>query len=414
MKTLNMPSFGADMAEGTLIEWKIQPGDAIHRGDVVAVIETHKGAIELDLFEEGVVDSLLIGPGDKVAVGTPIARLLRPDEAAEAAEVAPAAEAPAGAAETPAAAPPAAGRITTPAHASVPLPGRQFIPASPAARQLAHQKGISLVGIQGSGPGGAILLQDVEELMRPKAAAPSPAPEPAATPTGFDFQAMRQAISATVTRSKREIPHYYLSQTLDISRLEHFLSEYNQPLEPEQRLLLAAPLLCAVARTLVKHSALNGLYEGEQFQPAQGVQLANAVTLRGGGLVMPIIRDAEQLDARGMMQRLGELVIKARAGTLRHSELNGATCTVTSIGERGCETIFGVIYPPQVAIIGLGKARRAPLVEEDALVVRSVMTASLAADHRVSDGHLGALFLHDLNKILQKPEALWTQANSNS
>ncbi len=403
MKTLKMPSFGADMAEGTLTEWKVAPGDAIHRGDVVAIIETHKGAIELDLFEEGLVDSLLISPGDKVAVGTPIARLRHPDESIV---VPPDTAAPVT--EFPIEAPPKDAVPAAPAAGPQTIPpptGSDFIPASPAARMRAHQQGLSLADIQGSGPGGAIRLQDLQ----------SPTPIPAPPAGGVDFQAMRQAIAATVTRSKREIPHYYLSHTLDLRRLEHYLSQYNRPLDAEQRLLLAAPLLCAVARTLRKHPPLNGLYEAGQFQPAAGVQLANAVNLRGGGLVMPIIRDAEHLAAPAMMQRLTELVIKARAGSLRHSELNGATCTVTSIGERGCEAIFGVIYPPQVAIIGLGKIHAAPLVEDDGtLVAASVMSASVAADHRVSDGHQGALFLHDLNHILQQPEALWTQANSSS
>lgn len=397
MKTITMPSFGADMAEGTLIEWQVQPGDLLTRGQVVAVIETNKGAIELDLFEEGSVDALLLPLGASAKVGTPILRLRLPDEEPDLAPEAP----------------PSTTKATTltakqtapyPAAAEHPAAEHQascFIVASPAARAQAQARGVSLANLAGSGPSGAIVLADLPTQ--------TATPTPRTAETGkLDLQAMRQAITATVTRSKREIPHYYLGLTLSLSALDQQVAEHNRNLPPDERLLLIAPLLCAVARTLKKHSLFNGQMVAGLYQPEAQVNLANAVALRGGGLIMPVIQQADALDAASMMRRLSELVEKARHGNLRHSELSGASCTVSSIGERGADQLFGVIYPPQVAIIGLGRPRSAPWVVDNEVRVGRVMTITLAADHRVSDGHQGALFLHDLDKQLQQPEALWT------
>ncbi len=409
MKTIPMPSFGADMAEGTLIEWQVKPGDRLSRGQVVAVIETNKGAIELDLFEEGIVDACLLGLGQTARVGTPILRLRDPTEAPSPAQEEDGSAATAQVLPQPEALP-------AHAEAAAPAPGAPlrhagFLPASPAARALAKAQGIPLAGVRGSGPDGAILLRDIE-VSQAETQAKSTHPltaAPAAATGGLDMAAMRAAISATVSRSKKEIPHYYLSLDVCLHALQTRLGADNAQRAVEDRLLLAAPLLCAIARTLARHPELNGSWRDDQYQGRQDVNLANAISLRGGGLLMPVIPQAQQLDAPGMMAWLNRLVDKARHGNLRHSELNGATCTVSSLGERGADRLLGVIYPPQVAILGLGRPRQAPWVLDGQLTVAPVMTISLSADHRVSDGHQGALFLHELDKLLQQPEVLWTQ-----
>ncbi|GAA4495838.1 dihydrolipoamide acetyltransferase family protein [Pseudaeromonas paramecii] len=407
MKTIPMPSFGADMAEGTLIEWQVKPGDRLSRGQVVAVIETNKGAIELDLFEEGIVDACLLGLGQTARVGTPILRLRDPAEAASATpqdasvpvspQTAPAGEA-----------------LPAHAEAAAPAPGAPlrhagFLPASPAARAWATTLGLPLASIHGSGPDGAILLRDIEasqaEARAKSAERLVTAP---ASGGGLDMAAMRAAISATVSRAKKEIPHYYLSLDVCLGAVQDQLTAGNAQRAVEDRLLLAAPLLCAIARTLSRHPELNGSWRDDQYQGCQEVNLANAISLRGGGLLMPVIPQAQQLDAPGMMAWLNRLVDKARHGNLRHSELNGATCTVSNLGERGADRLLAVIYPPQVAILGLGRPRQAPWVLNGQLTVAPVITISLSADHRVSDGHQGALFLHELDKLLQQPEVLWT------
>lgn len=227
----------------------------------------------------------------------------------------------------------------------------------------------------------------------------------------FAIETMRQAISDTVTRSKQEIPHYYLSQRLDITALELYLHNHNTNLPAELRLLLAAPLLCAIARTLMNNSQLNGLYIDNHYSPSNTVNLANAINLRGGGLVMPVIKDAQLLTPTAMMQQLKEQVARARSASLHISEISAASFTVTNIGERGAEQMFAVIYPPQVAIIALGSAHQEARVVKGEIKICSIIEATLAADHRVSDGHLGSKLLYQLNQVLQQPEDLWINKN---
>lgn len=399
MKELKMPSFGADMEQGRLTEWLVKPGDKIERGDVIAIVETNKGAIELDVFEAGVVHQLLIGVEESVDVGAPIATIDTGDSKPEAPSVKD---------NDQPASPPGTNSASNSKERAITAAqekaahyfsrDRSFVSATPAARKFVAEHKLNLQQIEGSGEQGAITLKDAEVALTRQQ-----------RPKGFDAEAMRKAISATVTLSKREIPHYYLSQTLDVTALQDYLVAYNEKMDPEKRLVLVAPLLCAIAKLLPKHSKLNGLYQNGSYSKAEHVQLANAVNLRGGGLVMPVIANAELHDAETMMATLNDLVLRAKTGNLRYSELNGATVTVTSIGDRGADAIFGVIYPPQVAIIGLGRSRSEAQLSNGQIVEKKVITATLAADHRVSDGHDGARFLHQLNKRLQSPEALWTK-----
>jgi pyruvate dehydrogenase E2 component (dihydrolipoamide acetyltransferase) len=384
-----MPSLGADMEAGILVEWLKRPGDRVRRGDIVAVVETDKGAIEVEIFEEGVIDRLLVDVGAKVPVGTPLATLLSADarpSAAVAATAKPATIVPAAAPV--AAAPP---RMTV---AGASPHGR----ASPAARRMAAERGVDLSRIVGSGPGGAVVSGDV------KSAAEVAKPRPAER--GIDLAAMRRAIGAAMARSKREIPHYYLSQPVDLSRATAWLDSANAARAPSQRLLLQVLILRAVGLALRSRPGFNGFYTDERFQPSERIHIGTAVAIRGGGLVAPAIHDVDRLTLDELMARLRDLVGRVRAGTLRSSELTDPTVTVSSLGERGAEALFGVIYPPQVAILGFGAPAQRPWIAEGRIEARPIMTASLAADHRVTDGHLGGLLLADIDRFLQQPEKL--------
>ncbi|MCW8996460.1 MAG: 2-oxo acid dehydrogenase subunit E2, partial [Psychromonas sp.] len=293
-----------------------------------------------------------------------------------------------------------------------------FILATPAARAFAETHKLSLTTAKAVNDEKVITLAMVEAMY--KDTAQRPAQESvtkeiteSASPNkgGFDQKTMRQTISETVTRSKQQIPHYYLSQRLDITALEEYLHRYNDGVSAELRILLAAPLLCAIARTLLKNSQLNGIYTNNEFSPGNSVNLANAINLRGGGLVMPVIHNAHLLTPPLMMEQLKEQVARARSASLRSSELSGGSFTVTNIGERGAEQMFAVIYPPQVAIIALGTAHQEAMVINGGIQIRSIIEATLAADHRVSDGHTGARLLYQLNQQLQKPEDLWMIKN---
>jgi len=217
---------------------------------------------------------------------------------------------------------------------------------------------------------------------------------------------MRQAISEAMARSKQTIPHYYLTMDIDLTNAQHWLAEQNQSREPEQRLLLPALLISAIARLLPRYPALNGTFINGRLTPSDTVNIGNTISLRQGGLVVPAILNANTLTVDETMAVLRDLAERSRRGRLRSSEISEATITVTSIGERGADSITGVIYPPQVAIIGLGRVRNAAVVSEGQLAIGEIMTVTLAADHRVSDGLTGARFLHALAKQLQQPEAL--------
>ena len=381
-----MPSLGADMVAGTLVEWLKRPGEHVRRGDIVAVVETQKGAIEIEIFEDGVIDRLLVDVGATVPVGTPLALVSGAAGAVPAA--APAAPVP-----------PAPVAPRPPARPIAPLATRAIgrPPVSPAARRLADQHGIDLGPLRGSGPQGAITSTDVERAI---AAAPAPSPR------RFDAADMRRAIGAAMARSKREIPHYYLSTTIDITPLQRWIEGENAKRPPPQRLLLAAPLLKAVALALRGAPELNGFYTESGFQPSAAVHIGVAIAVRGGGLIAPAIHDVDELALDDLMVRLRDLGMRARGGGLRSSELSDPTITVTNIGERGVETVFGIIYPPQVALVGFGKPIERPAVVDGAIVPRRAIVATLSADHRASDGHRGALFLSDVDRLLQEPDKL--------
>ncbi len=277
--------------------------------------------------------------------------------------------------------------------------------------------GVDLATVVGRGPEGAITRADVERAVSgsPSPSAPEPPeaqpsaaaapPPPAATPA--DRQAaMRQAIGALMARSKREIPHYYLQLEIDMSRALGWLHEANLVREVEDRLLPSALLLSAVARAAGEMPEMNGFWRDGAFQPGPGVHLGVAVSLRGGGLIAPALHDADTKSLDEVMEGVRDLVQRARAGRLRGSEMSDPTITATNLGDRGVDLVHGVIYPPQVALVGFGAIRERPWAADGMLGVRPVVAATLAADHRASDGHAGARFLTLIDRQLQEPEEL--------
>lgn len=389
MAEFRMPSLGADMEAGTLVEWLIKPGDPVKRGDIVAVVETEKGAIEIENFEPGTVERILVEIGTIVPVGTPLAIIKTPGEKEGIVTPPPAAK-PAPA-KAPAAPPPQVAAKVERVERGARI--------SPAARRLAEQRGIDISTIAGTGADNAILLSDVERrIAELKLQAPRP--------TGFDLAAMREAIAAAMTRSKREIPHYYLAHEIEMSACEDWLSRRNAARPPEERLLLGALLVKAVALATRKFPAFNGFYRDRKFEAAPSVHIGTAIAIRGGGLIAPAIHDVDQLSLDDLMMKMRELIERVRAGRIRSSEIADPTITVSSLGERGVETLYGIIYPPQVAIIGFGKVTTRPWVESCTVVARPLINATLAADHRVSDGHAGALFLAEIGRRLQEPGTL--------
>jgi pyruvate dehydrogenase E2 component (dihydrolipoamide acetyltransferase) len=402
-----MPSLGADMEAGTLVEWLVKPGDKVKHGDIIAVVETQKGAIEIETFQAGQVEKFLVDVGTKVPVGTPLA-IIRAEGEVEAAQIKPAPSPTAPPPKTPPAPTAAPAAVPPPPKAPVrpPSPAALGARVSPAARRLAEQRGIDLSTVTGRGPQGAITYADVERLAGAAAApAPPAAPEKKRGPT-LNLDAMRVAIAAAMARSKREIPHYYLEHQVDVTQCEKWLTQKNATLPPDNRLLIGVLALKAVAVACRRFSAFNGFYRDNKFEPSERVHTGVAIAIRLGGLTAPALHDADQLSLDELMARMRDLIQRTRAGRIRGSELADPTITVSSLGERGVEALYGIIYPPQVAIVGFGKVVQRPWLIDGTIGPRSVVTITLAADHRVSDGHAGALFLAEIGRLLQEPGKL--------
>jgi pyruvate dehydrogenase E2 component (dihydrolipoyllysine-residue acetyltransferase) len=459
-----MPSLGADMDEGTVLEWLVHPGDRVHKGDIVAVVDTAKAAVEVETFVEGVVAELLVDEGSKVPVGTPLARIDGAGTPAPPPPLAPAVAPVAAPATSPqhpvtpllrtlagelgvdldtVTGTGARGRITrkdiqraaaarveapeqpaargapepTPGPAAEPPAVRR--PATPYARRLAHELGVDLDALPGQG------VVDADEVRRaaahppgPPASEPVPAPPEASpptppspptaptTPTQPRATRMRETIGRLMARSKREVPHYYLSTTVDLARATSWMQERNRDRPVSERLVSAALLLKATALAARAHPELNGFWVDDAFVPGSGVHLGVAISLRGGGLVAPAVHDADTLTVDQLMAAVRDLVARARAGRLRGSEMSDPTLTVTNLGDRGVESVYGVIYPPQVALVGLGRVVDRPWAVDGMLAVRPVVSLTLAADHRATDGFSGARMLATVDELLQRPEDL--------
>lgn len=414
-----MPSLGTDMEAGTLVEWLVKPGDKVKRGDIIAIVETVKGVIEVEVYEDGVVTELLAPAGAEVPVGTLLAFI---GEKMPAFTPAQAVAMPAGA--------PLPPSLTPPPTVSPPTPNGKRLRVSPVARRLAEELGIDLSQIHGTGPNGAISRADVEEAATAPAArrapvkptapepvaappqppAPTPTPPPAppveTAPRGDVYAGMRRAIAAAMSRANRDIPHYYLETRIDMSHSLAWLEAENLKRPIKERILPAVLLLKAVAKALVAVPDLNGYWIDDQLRRQEAIHIGFAIALRQGGLVTPALHHVDLKNLDELMADLRDLITRTRASRLRSSELTDATITVTNLGDLGVEKVYGVIYPPQVALVGFGKVVEQVWVEKGMLGIRPALTATLAGDHRATDGRVGGQFLEALNRSLQEPDQL--------
>lgn len=318
MGEFRLPSLGADLKNGKLVEWLVEPGDYVSPGDSVAVVETDMTTLDVETQQEGQVTELLVDIGATVPVGAPMVRILGTEE-----------------------------ETVQPDAASVP--------------QSEAQDRVS---------------------------------------------SLRRAVGSLMSRSKKSIPHYYLSTTLDLRAALEWMQLVNKQRPVASRLVPSALLLKATALAAREVPEVNGFFTDGIFRPSSSVHLGVAVALRHGGLVAPAIHNADTLALDVLMQKLRDLVSRARAGRLQRAEMADPTLTVMNLGDLGVETVFGVIYPPQVAMVGLGRMMEQPWAHEGLLGVRPAVAATLSADNRVSDGLRGGRFLARIDEVLQKPEEL--------
>ncbi|MDI1323864.1 MAG: dihydrolipoamide acetyltransferase family protein [Algoriphagus sp.] len=400
MIKFQMPNLGADMEAGTLVEWRKQPGEFLNRGDIIADVETQKGLIEIEVFDEGTLETLLVKEGEKVPVGTVLALINDGKGEAKVSEI------PSGEIQKPEVHP-IEDRIEKPE-----LQSTERIKISPLARKIAEANRVDISLLKGTGPEGSIVKEDVEKAIsegkKPIQQTEKEIGERKETsekPSGPAYDAIRMAVAAAMSKSNREIPHYYLEKRMDMSKAMDWMKEANKERPVQKRLLPVALLIKAVAKALDEVPDLNATWENG-LQRKNEINIGFVVSLRSGGIVVPAILQADSKTVDEIMETINDIIPRARAFKLRSSELSQSTFTITSIGEGGADKVFGLIYPPQVGIVGFGEISEQPFAEDGMLGIRPVVDVTLAADHRATDGLIGSRFLAALNKHLQNPEQL--------
>jgi pyruvate dehydrogenase E2 component (dihydrolipoamide acetyltransferase) len=407
--SIQMPKLADTMTEGTLVRWLKKTGDKIKSGDIIAEIETDKATMEMESFDDGILDQILVKDGEKVAVGQEIALLLEPGEKPGSAKpAATKASAPAAAA-APASAP-AASAAPVAAPAADAGTG-QRVKASPLARKIAAASGIDLSNIVGTGPGGRIVQADLAAQPASGLAKPAAAPAPAAaTPAGAGDQkvalsGMRRVIADRLLQSKTTIPHFYLNIEVDAEPLMRLRAEINASAEAAGmgKVTVNDLVLKAVTAALVRVPKVNASWAGDSIIEYGSVHLSVAVAVEDG-LVTPVLRDAGKLTLRQISDGVKDLAVRARNKKLKPEEYQGGTFTVSNLGSYGIESFSAIINPPQAAILSVGAIVKKPVVNAAGQIVAGQRLAlGLSCDHRVVDGAIGAQYLGELRKLIENP-----------
>ena len=424
---IDMPKLSDTMTVGTLVRWLKNEGDAVANGDMIAEVETDKATMEVECFDDGVLIKQYCGEGAEVAVGDPISAVGEAGEEAPAgtssapapAETAPAAPEPVAVAPVAPVAPaaPAPAPVAEAPAAPVSSTGTR-IKASPLAKKIAAEKGLDLSTLQGSGPGGRILKEDVLNA-KPSAVATdttssAPAAAPAATLEALDIPVtnMRKSIGKALVGSKTQAPHFYLQIEVDGAPLAKLRAELNgklADLPPEHggtKFSVNDLTLKAAAEAVRRVPAINRSWEGDTIKQHPNVHLAFGVAI-DDGLVTPVIRAAETKGLREIGAEAKVLIKKARGKKLTPNEMSGSTLTVTNLGMFGISDFYGIINPNNAAILSIGATLKKPVVNEnDEIVVGQVMKIGLSGDHRTIDGAVGAQYLQALKEILEAPATM--------
>ena len=423
----SMPSLGADMTEGRITEWLVSPGDEVERGQIIVVVETDKSDIEVEVFDAGQVLEILVEEGELVPVGMPIARIGSGD-----------ASTPIAGRQEPAVKAPEPSPITPPLPAG-PTTDEASHVNSPLIRHLADDLHVDTEHVDGTGPGGRVRRDDVvaashhrrqritpraRRLMHERGVAAATLGDHEIV-TGDDIislaasraagaehepherpsraETMRLRIASLMSTSWADIPHYHVAKRIDLSTALDRLQSANEERPLSERLVPGALLLCAAARAAAAVPTCNGWWRDDRFQRADDVNLGVVLSLRGGGIIAPTIEHADQLSPIELMNRLTELVLRARQGRLRASDLVEASITVTNLGDLGADSVSGVIHPPQVALVGLGAVHDEIWPVDGAPVARPTVHATLAGDHRATDGLAGSKLLGNMQTLLDGP-----------
>ncbi|MCL5950853.1 MAG: 2-oxo acid dehydrogenase subunit E2 [Chloroflexi bacterium] len=417
-----MPSLGFDMTSGVIARWLKKEGDRVAEGEAIAEVDTEKATVEIQSFASGILQKILVQPGETVPVGTVIGIVASPEEAASAPT--PAQKAPTAAAVQP---------TPVPATAGAPAPARAesrdgWTKASPLARRMAKAEGIELGEISGTGPGGRIVQRDVEDYIaqrqvqppRAPAAPPSappaparltpppapaqltPAPAPAAPGQQIELSRMRQAIARRMAESKRTVPHFYVTFEINMSEAMRMREQLNKLAPDEDKVSVNDLIVAAAARTIKKWSLFNASYQNDKLQLHNSINIGIAVALEAG-LITPVLHDADKKSLKELARESHALVERTRVNRMRAEDVTGGTFSVTNLGMYGAEEFTGIINPPEAAILAVGAVVKRPVVVGDEVQVAQMMKATLSVDHRVADGAQAAQFMQDFKALLENP-----------
>jgi len=419
MADITMPKMGFDMTEGTIVRWLKKVGDFVNKGEAVAEIETDKVTIEIESFVSGTLSEIVSPAGSRTAVGGVIART---SDGAGATQTAPAA-APV-AAVAPTAAPVAPVVAVAPAAAPVAAVAAGDVKASPIAKRMAREHGLDLGTIQGSGPHGRIVRDDVSAAMAgrpaglvapvvapvapvvaPVAPVAAPAlPSAAAGSTVVPLSNMRRTITRRLTQSWQTAPHFYITMDVNMDAALTLRKQVNAPLSKEQQISINDMIVKACGVALVAYPNLNASFveEGIQLNPNINVSIAVALD---SGLVAPVVTNADSRSLGGVSRESKRLIGLARDGKLGAENLQGGTFTVSNLGMYGVTEFDAIITPPQCAILAVGAVRRIPVFKGDSndVVAANICSITISADHRITDGAEGAKFVGEIKRLLENP-----------
>jgi pyruvate dehydrogenase E2 component (dihydrolipoamide acetyltransferase) len=391
---LRMPEIAANTTEAVLSSWPLPENSAFARDDVIATVETAKAVVDVAAEADGVLLKVLVAPGAEVAIGAPIALIGAAGE--QVADLdAVLAELGVGAPEA-APSEQAVPPVAAPVEPRVSSNGHTRVFASPLARRLAREAGLSLDQLTGTGPNGRVLRRDVEQA---RAAAPTEQAGPAAF-TDVPHTKLRRLIAARLTESKQTAPHFYLRATARVDRLLALRAELNEG--AQVRVSVNDLVVKAVAHAHQQVPALNVTWGPDVVRSYSTVDVAVAVAT-DNGLVTPVLRSVEQLTVSAVARAVKDLVARAAAGRLQQHELEGGSISVTNLGMHGTEEFAAIINPPHASILAVGAAREEPVVVDGELRVGQVMRLTLSVDHRPVDGVMAAQWMRVLVDLLEHP-----------
>jgi pyruvate dehydrogenase E2 component (dihydrolipoamide acetyltransferase) len=414
---IRMPELSSDMTEADLIAWLVKPGDRVEAGDLIAELETEKSTVEFESPVSGILLEIVVPEGtNAVEVGTLLALFEDGGAAAPAPASTPtAAPGPAPSpAPVPAAqpAPPPASSGSESAATSPPAIGsaQEAVAATALARRVAQQSGVDLVGVAGTGPGGRIVKADVEaaaggpagDMTTQGTSVPAPADSSFESDTPFSVQPlsrMRRTIASRLQESKQTIPHFYLHVDCEIDELLDLRKKLNTD---ERRISVNDFIVRAAALALIEVPDANVSYSDEGLIRYERADVAVAVAT-DGGLVTPLVREADRKELEALSDEIRELATRAREGNLTPKEYRGGSFTVSNLGMFGIDSVYAIVNPPQSCILGVGAGRERPVVRDGELAVGHLMTVTLSADHRAVDGAIGAQLLAAIKRRIEDP-----------